>query len=184
MNGAAPYHFGRLLQPFEVGPNDGAERVVLSEMLEAGTLVPGATLRVTAGGLVTTVSGSPITDIRVRLGPVTLTGTILGSRHFTGADATDTTWRVYNSNSQDDKGWWLVAEATVQPNGTDIATTGLLVVLSNNQFQFGNLPVEEEALMSFDPDVDNLLELTAEWDDVAANILTAKTCGFALEPSA
>jgi hypothetical protein len=159
-----------LAEPVDLGPNDPAETVMMSHLLEAETLPPGALLVVEAGGHITTTGGSPELDVRLRLGPTTLTGAIIGSHHDGTIPAADLTWRLYNGNNLTGEGWFARLLATVQPNGTDITASGLLVGTSGATFAFSVLPVHEDALATFDPTVDNLLELTMDWDDNANNV--------------
>lgn len=170
--GMAPYLLGRLASPFVYGPNDNAEVVPLSVALPAGVLVPGALVRLRAGGRMTSAAGAPALDIRWRIGPVTLTGAILGQHHEANNPVADTTLRMWAANNQTDKGWWIELGATVQPNGTDVVCSGVMTSALNNQVQFAVVLVEEATVASVNPAIDNLLEFTLDIDKLAANIVT------------
>jgi hypothetical protein len=156
---AQPFDMAVLTSPVACGPDDDAETVLLQVPIGADdVLIPGTHLELRASGIVTTVSGAPVIDLRLRLGPATLTG------------AVQATWRVFCSNNQTTKTWVMEAHMTVQPDGLSAWSQGAVESVVNTQFQFGWVGSEQLSAVAFDPTVANLLELTADWDDLDANI--------------
>ena len=148
-----------LTAPVTYGPNQNAETVLMSYLFPKDILEPGALVRVSAKGIMTTVAGQPVMDLRLRLGPVTLVGVQVAK------------WTVFTSNNQTDKTWTLDADMTVQAGGVTAWGQGAVATSVNTQFQFGWVGSDQAAAVAFDNTIDNLVELTADWDDLAANIL-------------
>jgi len=179
--GAFPQTLSIMSTPVQYGPNADAETVIHAATIRPDILEVGAQLKVEADGLITTVGGQPIMDIRLRLGPVTLTGVILGQHHEGGTPAADVTWRLFTSNNQTNKNIHLDFTATVQAGGISIWGNGFLLSDVSTQFQYGGLGCSSVAAQSFDPTITNLLELTMDFDDLAANIVKITNMKVTLE---
>jgi hypothetical protein len=153
-----PWDLAILPQPVSYGPNQNAETLMFGTDVPANYLSPGMVVHLAAKGIVTTVSGQPVLVSRIRMGPVTMTGAILD------------TLTLFTSNNQTNKSWSLDALLTVQPDGVSIWGQADLASNVSTQFQFGWIGSDQTAAVAFDPTVANRLELTADWDDLDANI--------------
>lgn len=156
--GANPWDLAILAAPVEYGPNANAETLMFGVDVPAGYLQAGMLVHLSAKGLITTVSGQPVLVSRIRLGPATLTGAIVS------------TLILFTTNNQTNKSWSLDAILTVQPEGVSIWGQADLTSSVNTQFQFGWIASDSTAPVAFDPTVANRLELTADWDDLDANV--------------
>lgn len=159
-----------LAAPFLYGPNDGTERVAFEGTILAGELAAGATIALELEGVVTTVGGQPVLDIRWRIGPTTLTGIMVVQHAETNPVAT-TSWRIYNSNNVADKSIQIRALATVQTAGAAGTVLGGGICLADSTS--GDFKIigssDRTARGPIDTTIDNRCEVTLDFDDVAAN---------------